>query len=263
MMAITGKAKMKNPGGILIGCALCLLSIQVFAEDVEATLAWSKRMEVSTLVSGMVKEVLVKPGSYLDKGDVLLRLDPRLFEARLARAEANLARTRVVRDEAKRELERSEELFDRTVISTHELDLAKIEFTKADADYKAALSEQELAKINMEFSVVNAPFDSVVIQSLIRPGQALVNKLQAKTLFIIAEANAMNVSAPIGMNKLGSLSIGQKLGVNVNGKHYDALIVSIGLEPLPDTDKYMLEARFNVPKGLQLRAGQEATISLP
>lgn len=254
---------MKKLFGLLIGGFLGLFSVQVFAEDVDAMLAWSRKMEVSMLVSGMVMEVPVEPGSYLKKDDIMLRLNPRPFKARLTKADANVIRTRVVRDEAKRELERSEELFDRTVISTHELELAKIAFTKSDSGYKAALSELELAKIAMELSEIKAPFDSVVLQSMVRPGQALVNKLQARTLFVIAEVDSMLVKASVEKNKLGRLSIGQKLGVEVNGNHYDAAVVSIGMEPVEDTKMYMLEARFNVQKDAQLRAGQEAIISLP
>src|SRR5574340_243925 len=84
------------------------------------------KLELITRVSGVVAEVLVKPGQRVKKGAVLLRLDTTVLQARLDEASAEEARARADEADAKRDMERAQELFNRTVSSTTELDAAEL-----------------------------------------------------------------------------------------------------------------------------------------
>lgn len=254
---------MKNPGVIIVSAILFLWSVHVSARDIEATLSWSMRVELSSPVSGVVREVLVNTGTLVKKDGVLLRLDPRPFEARLKKANTGITRAHLARDEAKRELERSEELFDRTVISPHELDLEKIAYSKAAAEYQAALSEQNLAKLDMEYSEVRAPFDGWVLQRLAQPGQVVNNKLQNETLMVLAEAGRMLAGVFLSREEIEQLSHGDNVTITVDGKSFQGKVVSIGMEPAPDTNRYLLEVKFSVPDDQRYRPGQKVIMKLP
>jgi multidrug efflux pump subunit AcrA (membrane-fusion protein) len=75
-------------------------------------------VELSTRVSGVVAEVRVKPGQRVKKGTVLLRLDKTVLQAQLDEANAEQARAQADAGDARRELERVQELYKRTVSST-------------------------------------------------------------------------------------------------------------------------------------------------
>ena len=97
---------------------------------------WAAEIELTTRVSGVVETVLVKPGQRVKKGAVLLRLDRTILRASLDEAAAEQARAQADADDARRELDRARELFDRTVSSTTELEAAALR----DARARAALS---------------------------------------------------------------------------------------------------------------------------
>ncbi|MCU7815928.1 MAG: biotin/lipoyl-binding protein [Candidatus Thiodiazotropha sp. (ex Rostrolucina anterorostrata)] len=96
---------------------VCLLvSGQLAAQDLEAVTDWSNRVELTTLASGMVGRVNVAVGATVSRGELLLELDQRRFKTKLAAAESRLEAATQQNSEAKRELDRALELYDRTLL---------------------------------------------------------------------------------------------------------------------------------------------------
>ena len=105
---------------ILLSCGLLLSGGDLAARDIEAVLDWQQRVELGTLLDGMVNKVNVEVGQRVSRGTLLIELDQRENQAQLAWAEAQVAVARLQQDEARRELDRSLELYDRTLLSNHE-----------------------------------------------------------------------------------------------------------------------------------------------
>jgi len=122
----------------LLAAALLLMTLPVQAAELAAQLEWYERVELSTPVSGVVVRVTVEPGQSVRKGTLLLSLDPTLFKAGLAEAQADSTRLGEEQADAKKELGRANELYARTVSSTTELDASKLRDAKAAAQVAAA-----------------------------------------------------------------------------------------------------------------------------
>lgn len=122
----------------------------------------AERVELTTRVSGVVEEVLVKPGQRVKKGSVLLRLDSTVLQARFDEAAAEQARADADEEDARRELERAEELFNRTVSSTSELEAATLRHVRAKASLAGANARLAIAKKNLSDAELKAPFGGVV-----------------------------------------------------------------------------------------------------
>jgi multidrug efflux system membrane fusion protein len=103
---------------ILLCCGL-LFSGNLLAKDIQAVLDWQQRVELGTLVDGMITKVNVMVGQQVSRGSLMIELDQREVQARLAWAESRVAVTKLEQDEARRELDRSLELYDRTLLSNH------------------------------------------------------------------------------------------------------------------------------------------------
>jgi len=103
-----------------------VFSSVLFADD-SAVLQWQRTVSMSTPVSGVVVKVEAQVGARVDKGQVLLKLDDRARIARVNALQAKLKSAKNNRDESIREMERTQELYDRTLISEHELQLARIQ----------------------------------------------------------------------------------------------------------------------------------------
>lgn len=144
------------------------------------------KVELTTRVSGVVDQVLVKVGQRVSKGAVLLRLDRTILQARLDEAAAELARAQADETDAKRDLERAQELFNRTVSSTTELDAATLRHVRAQAGLSAANARRVIAQKNLNDAELKAPFDGVVSALPGAPGTVVAAECQPKTLVILS-----------------------------------------------------------------------------
>jgi multidrug efflux system membrane fusion protein len=249
----------------LLSCFMVLAAVTANAEEIAAVLEWVKRVELTTPVSGRVERVMVNVGDRVEKGKPLLQLDQREFLGGVMKAEAAKIRATEKHAEAKRELERAKELFERTVISIHELQLVKIDFATAGAELKDATASLNLAKLHLEYSTLRAPFKGRVLQRSVEVGQTVVTRLQAAPLIILAASDSMIARAEVSADVLANLSPGKVLEVKVAGKSYKARISSMGQEPVSGKGKqalYRLDVEF--PVGSEnFRKGQLAKIVIP
>jgi len=143
-------------------------------------------VELSTRVSGVVAEVRVKPGQRVKKGTVLLRLDKTVLQAQLDEANAEQARAQADAGDARRELERVQELYKRTVSSTSELDAATLRNARAQATLAAAKARRVIAQKNLQDAELKAPFDGTVNSVPGGPGTVVTADCQPRTLVILA-----------------------------------------------------------------------------
>ncbi|MDZ7663511.1 efflux RND transporter periplasmic adaptor subunit [Thiohalophilus sp.] len=246
------------------GWAILLLMIsgQLMAADYEARLEWERRVELGTPVQGVITEVRAQTGQRVEAGDVLVQLDDRGFRANVSKAHTRLQSLEAVREEARRERDRAEELYDRTVLSDHELQVALNDARQTEADYAAARAALVQARLNLEYSAVRAPFDALVINVQAAQGQTVINDLQPVTLVTVADANSMIARAELSEGQVEPLELGQAATVRIGGREHIGRIKSIGLEPVEGSDRYAVAVSFP-QEGQRYRVGQTATIELP
>jgi len=131
------------------------------------TLAAVVQVQVSSQVSGQIRDVLADFNAEVRKGQVLARLDPETFEFRVRQAEADveaaraqiavqqasvaarqsdLTRATINRDEARRDLERKAGLVERNFISPAERDKAESMLRVLEQDLESARAQVQLAE---------------------------------------------------------------------------------------------------------------------
>ncbi len=161
---------------LCLGLVLSLWSAALFAREYALT----------TATSGVVQKVMVKAGDKVKQGQVLLMLDQRVLQAKLAAAEKALQSALLDKQEANRELERTQELYDRTVIADHELQLATINYAKAEKAYAEAEKRKIASQYELEYSQVIAPVAGR-IKSVKAWSGMVVNNRQTNTTLIVLE----------------------------------------------------------------------------
>ncbi len=249
---------MRMAGGMM---GLWLLSSAVAAETLDARLQWLQRVALGTPVSGVIAEVAAVPGLRVQKGGVLLRLDTRPLQARVSGLEAERSARVADRDEARRERDRTQELYERTLLADHDLELAKIALASAEAAFKTTEARLTQARWELEHSQIRAPFDAWVVRRNAEPGQTVISNLQAKPLVVVARAGVMLARAEVDAGRVASLTPGQAVSVSVAGQSYRGRLQRIALEP-GDDGRYAVDVRFDTG-GQLLRAGLPARIELP
>ncbi len=247
-------------------CALSLMFVcvaPVWALDVPAQLQWSQRVELTTNVSGVVQSVQANVGERVKKGQVLAALDASGYQAQVAEAQAVIARSKEEQQDAKRNLDRVEELYKRTTISTSELDTAQTRHARATAQLNEALAHQRRTQKTLNDATLRAPFDAVVLERHAEPGQIVASQFQPQALFVIARAGEMIARAKLTLAQIEKLKVGDAVTVEVNKQSYGGKIKLLGLEPLGEKGDigYPVDVIFAVKE--VLRAGTPATLKLP
>lgn len=238
-------------------------------------------VEVSSELSGIVREVFVDFNSRVEKGQVLARLDIARLEAAVASAKARreAARARVIEAEATlsekaRDLERKRELVARRVAPPSELDLAEAAHNRAvaalasaKADVAVAEAELRLAEINLEKASILSPIDGVVLQRNVDPGQTVAASLQAPRLFTIAEDLAqMEVQVDVDEADVGQVRPGQPATFSVDAwpdRRFPATIRDVRFASEIQAGVVTYKAVLDVDnRELLLRPGMTATAEI-
>jgi RND family efflux transporter MFP subunit len=260
-MRITARPGLRY--GLLLG--LVLAHGRLLAASIEAELVWARLVELGTPVKGVIQRIEVEAGQRVAKGALLLQLDQRTFVAAVNRQQARLRKLAAVRAEARREWDRARELYDRTVLSDHELQVAENGWIAADADYQAARAALQVARVELEQSSLKAPFAAWVVRREAEVGETVVPNLQPAVLLVLADAARLRARAAISGRQLAGLKIGAPATVVSGGREYAGRIARLTLEPRAAADpsrRYSLEVEFPVGE-VRLLAGQAADIRLP
>lgn len=227
----TGRTVAKSFLPLLMGMTLIGAIAPAYAADesqvLEGRLAWSEVTRLSTPVSGVVTEVPVRPGQQVEQGAVLLRLDRKPFSDKLAAAVAT--RTGLVRAaaEAKRDAERTQQLFDRTVASESERQEALIKQEQAQASLNEAKAKADLRQWELGKATLTAPYPARILSIDTAVGETVSSELNAPVLLRIARADQMLVEASAAPSVAAQLSLGQKLNVLVGQSTVQGQLVGI------------------------------------
>lgn len=245
--------------------SMLLAAPAAWAEDVAAVIAWSQRVELGTLVSGVVQTVDVRPGQAVKAGDQLLSLDLRGFRAEVGRALAAHRHAQAQLEEAKREDARAAELYDRTVLSDFERNQALIGLQGATARAESARAALVRARLDLEHGVIKAPFDGVILAIDAAPGQTVVSQLQSSPLVTLADNRVYRARAQVVGEQAARLPPGTTLRATVRGQDFEAKVSHIGFEPVAQTGqgpRYELVAELRAPEDQTLRVGETVILHL-
>jgi HlyD family secretion protein len=195
------------------------------------TLSPLVEVQVGSQVSGRIQELLVDFNSPVRRGQVIARIDPRLFETEVARARANLAAAEaaVLRagadlTDARLKHERAAGLFARGMGAKADADTALATYQAAQAAVSSARASREQAQAalaqaetNLGYTTIQSPIDGVVISRDVDVGQTVAASLQAPTLFTIAEdLRKMEVHTHVAEADVGRLQPGMTVEFGVD-----------------------------------------------
>ncbi|MCI0639890.1 MAG: efflux RND transporter periplasmic adaptor subunit [Gemmataceae bacterium] len=132
-------------------------------------------VEVRARVWGFLDKVNFKEGALVEKGDVLLEIDPRTYQAALAQAEGNLASGTAKLKRLDAELIRAEELLRTRAISKSDFDKAIGDRNEAAASLDALKAAVEQAKLDVGFTQVTAPIRGRISRTLVTEGNLIAS----------------------------------------------------------------------------------------
>jgi membrane fusion protein (multidrug efflux system) len=220
--------------------------------------------EVRPQVSGIIQARLFTEGSTVHAGDVLYRIDPRVYESAAGEARADLDSAIATQDAARARADRFGELAKSGVVSKQDLLDAQTAAAAAKAAVERARAALVSAEINLGFTQIKAPIGGRIGRSIVTTG-ALVTSGQAEPLTTIQRLDPIFVDIQQSSSALlafrRQLAIGglTRTSTDVNlvledGSRYAHTGVLQFAESVVDmnTGTVTVRARFANPDGLLL-----------
>ncbi len=172
-IAASPAKKGQSPAEVPVSMAKAELKDVPLTLEVTGRTAAFETVTVRARVDGQVQAVPFVEGQHVRHGDVLVRLDPADFDARLRQAEANLARDRAQQAKARADVERYVALKAKGFVSDTAVEDMRTALATAEATLKADQAATDLARLQVGYATVPAPFDGIVGARLAYPGTAV------------------------------------------------------------------------------------------
>ncbi|AFS52623.1 efflux RND transporter periplasmic adaptor subunit [Leptospirillum ferriphilum] len=203
---------------------------------------------IKSRVSGRVLSIPVALGQVVRKGEVLVRLSSGSQEAAVQAADATL-------QEARKNFDRIDALFQSSSATRAELDSAKKELD-------VALAQDQRAHSILGWSEIRAPFPGRISQKRVRVGDTVV---PGTPLIAVLESGALEVKANLPSSWAGRVQPGQRatLEIGFPPRHVPVTIreIAAGTDPLSHTVR--IRGNLSGADARGLRAGMFGTLSVP
>lgn len=252
---------------------------EVLAEPVTLWDTYTGRVEAPETValrprvSGYIDEIAFQEGALVQAGDLLFRIDPRPYQARVQAARAELARARSLMSQADSEATRATQLLESRAVSREEHDQRRSALLAARAQTDAAEAALESAMLDLAYTEVRAPVSGRVGRAMVTRGnlanadQTLLTSLVSvdplHVYFNSDEQSALNnaMIAAAGRGLPVRIALGGETPDSHNGTHRGELdFIDNRLHAGTGTLQY--RAILPNPDGI-FRPGQFARVTMP
>lgn len=217
-------------------------------ETVSATGKIQPEVEVklSSEVSGEIIELPIQEGQAVEKGDLLVKINPDLYQSSLQRSQASyqniqasLAQSKASLKQAKANYDRNKTLFDKGVISKSEWDAIVSEYEMAQAsresayyNVQSAAATVNEAKDNLGRTTIYSPMSGTISKLDAELGERVVGTQQMAGTEILRVANLaeMEVEVEVNENDIVKIAVGDSAIVEVDaylGKEFKGIVTEI------------------------------------
>jgi RND family efflux transporter MFP subunit len=170
---------------------------------------------VATDVSGLISEVAVRDNQHVEKGQLLFRIDSERARLALRQAEAILAERKAARDQAEREAARYQNLLDSAAAPRQKQEQAQASCDEADAAYRQALADRDLAQLNLARTDVVASVNGVVANVSLGPGDYVS---AGQGVLALVDSDSLRVEGYFEETKLARIHVGDPVVVHLMGE---------------------------------------------
>nr|WP_316642811.1 efflux RND transporter periplasmic adaptor subunit [uncultured Roseateles sp.] len=209
--AASGASGAAGRGGVqTVGVVAAMRQDVPVRVEASGTVVSLNTVDIRPQVSSIVREVLVKDGQMLKKGQPLFRFDDRSDRANLDKARAQIARDRATLADLDRQYKRALDLRAQNFIAQSAVDTVQSQLDAQRALLQSDEAALQSTQVSLSYNEIRSPLDgragavNVFVGSLVQPsGTALVS---------IAQINPIGVTFTLPETQLGALLQAVNLG---------------------------------------------------
>jgi RND family efflux transporter MFP subunit len=177
-----------------------------------------RTVQLVARVEGYLEKVFFQDGDMVKKDQLLFLIQQDTYQARLQQQEGNVIQQKALLDHAKIEWTRYSDLYDKKAASQQDVENWRYQHDSAQAALTTAKAQRDLAKLDLDYTRVTAPFTGRIDRRLVDPGNlvgsasnaVLANLTQVDPLYVYFNVSETDVSHLVGsISKMSQL--GKKL----------------------------------------------------
>lgn len=212
----SGAKKRAEPPPVPVTAAVAV------AQDISVTLQVVGRAEayesvaLKSRVDGQIAAVLFTEGQHVKQGEILIRLDPGDFAARLRQSEATIARDEALIAKSRSDTARYAALKERNFVSEEKVNDVRTTEAAAAANLRASKAAAQIARLQLSYATIRSPITGIVGARLVFPGSAV--KTNDTTVAVINRVRPLLVSFSVPEKHLPRLRAAIRSGSESSGK---------------------------------------------
>jgi membrane fusion protein, multidrug efflux system len=175
---------------------------------------------VKSRVDGELMKVDFNEGDLVQKGQTILEIDPRPYQAALDLAQATLAHDQALLDNAKLDLSRYQKLVETDAIPKQQLDTQVALVAQYEATIKQDQANIDNAKLNVTYSKIIAPITGVVGLRLVDPGN-IVHAADAGGMIVITQLQPISVYFTVPEDNVPQVTQKLRAGAHLTAEAYN------------------------------------------
>jgi len=193
------------------------------------------QVDISTEVSGTVSRIYTDFNQTVEKGQILLEIDPLKAKARVEQTKAAYRSAENEAQYQKRNYDRVSELFKKGAVAATDLETAEYRYKNAQSNLISVRSNLEQAQLDLQNCTIKSPIDGIVLSRAVEAGQTVAASLNAPTLFTLArDLTQMEVKADVDEADIGQVKTGQRVEFSVDAypsDKFSGVIQEVRLSP--------------------------------
>ncbi|MGZ8392646.1 MAG: efflux RND transporter periplasmic adaptor subunit [Gemmatimonadales bacterium] len=227
-------------------------------------------VEVKSKASGEILDLAVETGQSVKRGDLMVRVDPRIPKNSVAQAQADLEVAQARLTNASSQKRRADELFKSQSITEQEHEQALLDYANANAEVIRARVSVDNAKDQLDDTNVRAPINGTIIEKQVERGQVIsspTNDVGGGTVLLkMADLNLVQVRTLVDETDIGKIQPGQRATVTVDAfpnRPFQGTVLKIEPQALTEQNVTMFPVlvRIDNKEGL-LRPGMNAEVEV-
>lgn len=213
-------------------------------------------VRVSALVAGRINSVTAAEGDAVKQGQVMATLDRRPLEDLRRQAAAAVTQARAQVENARLNLERNQQLFDRGIAAGKEVEDAKTQMASAQSALEQATAGLNTAALQLDRADVRSPINGQVVKRLMSVGEQ-VDGTAAQPIVEIANVDRVEIAANVPADQLSRIVVGQTAVVSTEGssaRTFSGTVLAIAPSVDVTTNAGLVRIHIPNPEG-QLKVG--------
>ncbi|MBO4700726.1 MAG: efflux RND transporter periplasmic adaptor subunit [Alphaproteobacteria bacterium] len=224
-------------------------------------------VSVGSQVSGTIENIYVDYNSHVNKGDLLLTIEPSVLQASVDEARATLDSAKSQLKLAKNDYERNKTLYDSGYIARAEMEQSQTNYEQAVQSVKRAQSQYDRAETNLSYATITSPVEGTVISRKVDKGQTVAASFQTPDLFEIAEdLSKMQIETAVSEADIGVIKEGQNVTFTVDAyptKKFNGVVRQVRLSPTTTSNVVVYTVVIDVDNSdLELMPGMTAFVTI-